>query len=653
MTALLFAALLAPTLAAAQPKLDPLTPRRNLDEKTLVAPLAPRMARMTFHPSFEFFENIGKPWPQGKALGALWVHELDDFVAVGGLAVEPTGAVLEVETGYDSYRHLVRRLTPEGVPASSFTVLGYFRSILAGDLGGKPALVAQDMYHVQVLDMDGAPRWKETRTLESAVLCDLDGDGRGELVGAPARYKNEVAALSAEGRTLWSVSLPADRVLGVAAARLGGREGTLVAAFTARRGRATVHILDGQGRPVLDYPDDSSPETGVFGRYPDGTPFLATVGSRWQAGHDRLRVSQLSVSGRTRRLSAEAVLGPTHAVSLALVDFDGDHSPEIALGTDNGWVMVYDLKGRHLSQRHFFGSIPHLAAGLSDAEGRQRLLVAVAGASSRVYGVGLKDGLFTAVAAAPVASSTSASAEPLPPAWSKETDAALESFLEKGPEGPVVFEAEGTLWSGDAGDAFLRWLAAEGKLPGGKEALARYDALLRRARSERRAFGASLLAGMKEEEVRNLAGRFFTQNFYGRFYRPVSDLVARIRASGRPVWVASDSLRWVVEAGIELLDIEPERVLAVAPLVQDGVLTSKLGKPLPVGKGKASAVRKALGRKPALVVGGTEDGDGLLRSSSGAALLITHGKAGPKLQKIAEKRDWLVQDFPSLPPWRP
>ncbi|MBI5622459.1 MAG: haloacid dehalogenase-like hydrolase [Elusimicrobia bacterium] len=602
-----------------------------------IAKQLPRLARMTFHPSFELFEDAGKPWPQDKALGALWVHEVDDRLRVDGAAYEPGGTLLVSERGEDHYRHRIQRLSSSGTALSSFTVSGYYESILAGDLGGKPSLVTQDMYQVQVLDRDGTPRWKDSRPMESAVLCDLDGDGKGELVGAVARYKNLVQALSADGRLRWEAALPADSLLNVAAASLGGKEGTLVAAFSARRGRATVFILDGNGRTVLDYPDDTSPELGALGRLPDGSPFIATVGSRWQSGHSRLRISRLS--GRTKKLEAESDLGPIHAVSMALADLDADRSPEVLLGTDNGWVMVFDLKARRLSQRHFFGSIPSLAAGGLEPDGSQWAYAAVRGVTSRVYGIRLHPGLGI-LKALPVAAPSAGTEPPKSPAWSKEIDGALEAFLEKGPDGPAVFEAEGTLWAGDAGDAFLRWLAAEGMLPkprDGKEPLARYDALLSRDRRKAKELAATLLAGMKEAEVRGLAGRFFSQRFYGRIYRPVTDLVARLRATGRPVWIASDSPRWIVEAGIEFLEIEPERVAAMDLVVQDGVLTAKLKKP---------AVKKALGRRPSLVVGGSEDGDALLRSSSGRALLITHGRADPGLLKTARKKGWLVQDFP-------
>ncbi|MBI5883365.1 MAG: HAD-IB family phosphatase [Elusimicrobia bacterium] len=657
MSSLLSIILAAAVFAAAGPEAEG-TPAQAVAEplaKALARPL-----RLAFHPSFELFEDMGKPWPGNKTLGALWVYELDDMSSVDGLAAEPGGTVLVAEKGADSYRHTLRRLDPAGVPASSLTVSGYFESLLAGDLGGKPALVAQDMYHIQVLDPSGAPRWKDTRQMESAVLCDLDNDRKGELVGALARYKNSVLAFSGNGRTLWSVPLPADQVLGVTASPLGGADGARVAAFTSRRGRATVHILDGRGRLLLDYPDDSSPETGVFGRFADGAPFLATIGSRWQAGHDRLRISRLS--GRSRKLEAEAVIGPAHAVSLTLADLDGDRSPEVVLGTDNGWVMVYDLKGRHLAQRHFFGSIPYLAASAPDADGRQKVFVAVRGTTSMVYAVGLRDGLFAAMAAAQVISSTTdvlaAAPAPAPqtPAWSEENARALEAFLDKGPAGPVVFDADGTLWADDVGGAFLRWLVAERKLVNadGKDLYADYEARMRRDKARGCAFAATVMEGMKEDEVRRLAEEFFSRHFFGRIYKPMAELVERLRASGRQVWIVSASNRWIASAGAEYLGIEPERVLGIDLEVKDGVLTGKTRRPIPYASGKVAAIKKSIGRRPALAVGGSSGDAAMLRYSGGPAVLVIHGdRTDPKLLKLGRKKGWLTQDLPLQPVWHP
>ena len=116
------------------------------------------------------------------------------MVSVTGLAAEPGGTV-SWPGRRTATTVTLRRLDLAGVPASSITVSGYFESLLTGDLGGKPALVAQDMYHIRVLDPSGAPRWKDTRQMESAVLCDLDGDRKGSS-SRPGPIQNEVLAFA-------------------------------------------------------------------------------------------------------------------------------------------------------------------------------------------------------------------------------------------------------------------------------------------------------------------------------------------------------------------------------------------------------------------------------------------------------------------------
>jgi HAD superfamily hydrolase (TIGR01490 family) len=316
---------------------------------------------------------------------------------------------------------------------------------------------------------------------------------------------------------------------------------------------------------------------------------------------------------------------------------------------------------RHLSQRHFFGSIAHLAASAPDADARQKVFVAVRGATSQVYAVGLRAGLFAALAAAPVAASTGTPAAaialaPPPPAWSEDTARALDAFLDKGPAGPVVFDADGTLWADDVGEAFLRWLIAERKLVGvdGKDVYADYEARVRRDKARGYAFAATVMAGMKEDDVRSLAEQFFSRHFFGRVYNPMAEFVARLRSSGRQVWIVSASNRWIVSAGADQLGIEPERVLGIDLEVQNGVLTGKARRPVPYASGKVAAIKRFIGRRPALVVGDSSGDAAMFRYSGGPAVLVTHGsKTDPELVKLARKKDWLTQDLPLLPAWQP
>ncbi|MCX5797676.1 MAG: VCBS repeat-containing protein [Elusimicrobia bacterium] len=334
--------------------------------------------RGRFAPHVEFFRSDEGVWGADKRLGAMWAYDPPDGVELDGLAVAPGTGLVVLESPQEGGQSLVL-IDSAGRPISRSPVTGPFTALQAGELGGRKVLLAWGQDGLQVLDLSGLPVWKESLQAERAALADIGGDGGGELV-AGTGGPGALAAFAADRRKLWSRGdLP--QVLGLAASR------GFVAVFASSAGVSSSLILDGQGRTVARFSDETAPERGVF-LSPEGPAvFLAHVGSSFQSGRDRLRVSRLV--GGARTVAAEADIGPTHVVDMIAADFNGDGRKEIALATENGWVFVYDEHARLLGERHHSGEVPHLAAGDINGDGRDELLVGAAGANSRVFAYGV------------------------------------------------------------------------------------------------------------------------------------------------------------------------------------------------------------------------------------------------------------------------
>src|SRR2546423_8809939 len=78
------------------------------------------------------------------------------------------------------------------------------------------------------------------------------------------------------------------------------------------------------------------------------------------------------------------------------------------------------------------------------------------------------------------------------------------------PGGIAVFDADGTLWREDVGEAFLRHLVSLGwvRLPDGSDPYEAYERAVDRDKASGYAYAAQLQAGLAQEQVAIEAGRF-------------------------------------------------------------------------------------------------------------------------------------------------
>lgn len=160
----------------------------------------------------------------------------------------------------------------------------------------------------------------------------------------------------------------------------------------------------------------------------------------------------------------------------------------------------------------------------------------------------------------------------------------------------AIFDCDGTLWSGDAGLGFMNWSMEAGMLS--RNASDWIDARHRLYRqdqvSEMDICGemVQVYAGLRDDELRRAAARYFTQQIESQIFPEMQALIADLRAAGTDIWAVSSTNNWVVEEGVRRFGIGPERVMAAAVHVHDGLITSDLIG-VPTDEGKAEALRRA------------------------------------------------------------
>ena len=339
----------------------------------LAAGLRPRSPLLS--PAQEFFRSPEGVWGEGRRMGPLWTYDLPDGVGLDGMAMLSLSRMAVLETPAASNQpQVLRLLDAEGHTVSSHSLSGFFTSLNAGFLGGQKVLLAKSGDSYRVMDADGRPVWKAEVAADQALLADLGGDGRGELVISTGS-RGAVAALAADGSRLWGVA-GFGEIYGLAAAARA------VAVFCS----SGVVILDGGGREIMRFQDDTMPERGVFLTPQDSALLLAHAGSNLGTSRERLRISR--IEGSVRIVQAEAEIGPTRVTAMIAPDLNGDGRKDIALGTENGWTFLYDEHAQLWGEKRHFAPIPYLASGDINGDGWEELMTGMRGNASRVYAYG-------------------------------------------------------------------------------------------------------------------------------------------------------------------------------------------------------------------------------------------------------------------------
>jgi len=205
----------------------------------------------------------------------------------------------------------------------------------------------------------------------------------------------------------------------------------------------------------------------------------------------------------------------------------------------------------------------------------------------------------------------------------------------------AVFDCDGTLWSGDAGERFFDWELRRGVLA---EDVARWV----RARhadykagkvSEDEMCGemVAIHSGLVESDVQRLAKEFFDENFVGNIFPEMRHLVQRLHSQDCDVWAVSSTNEWVIQAAMKHFGIGDEKILAAAVEIDAGRITNRLIR-VPSGEGKPRAIRDVIGKSPDAAFGNSR-WDAAMLSIAQHAFAVN---PNPDLEQLARQRGWKI-----------
>lgn len=216
----------------------------------------------------------------------------------------------------------------------------------------------------------------------------------------------------------------------------------------------------------------------------------------------------------------------------------------------------------------------------------------------------------------------------------------IESVLRLRPT-LAVFDCDGTLWSGDAGERFFDWELKRGVVAPEVVtwARARYAEYRAGKVSEDDMCGemVTLHKGLREADVLRLSKEFFDDNFAQNIFPEMRQLVSELQGSGCDIWAVSSTNEWVIREAMSHFGISREKVLAAAVEIENGIITDRLVR-VPSGIGKPKAILEVVGRPPDAAFGNSRWDTEMLQIARYAVAV----NPNPDLEQTARQRGWTV-----------
>ncbi len=170
----------------------------------------------------------------------------------------------------------------------------------------------------------------------------------------------------------------------------------------------------------------------------------------------------------------------------------------------------------------------------------------------------------------------------------------------------AVFDCDGTLWSGDAGQDFFYYEMDRGIVsPQVAEAMRARYRLYEAGELAEEPMCADMVTmnrGVACEVLYQVARDFFEEVVSPRIFPEMLELTRQLKQQGCDLWAVSSTNNWVVEVGAQRFGIEPDNVLAACVEFDAGRASDRVIR-VPTDELKVVAIREVIGKPVDAVFG--------------------------------------------------
>lgn len=185
---------------------------------------------------------------------------------------------------------------------------------------------------------------------------------------------------------------------------------------------------------------------------------------------------------------------------------------------------------------------------------------------------------------------------------------AIRAALKVSQTKPIAaFDADGTLWSFDAGENFFQFQIDQNLVPMPTDPWTHYETLKEKSHPEAYLWLAQILSGKSLNEVRGWA-RDAVGAYPGGLpaFPWIREIIKFLRDLNVEIYVVTASITWAVEPAAEMLGIPADHVIGVETAVENGIITTMQNGPITWREGKVEGLlRRTSGVRPFFAAGNT------------------------------------------------
>lgn len=219
----------------------------------------------------------------------------------------------------------------------------------------------------------------------------------------------------------------------------------------------------------------------------------------------------------------------------------------------------------------------------------------------------------------------------------------------------AAFDADGTLWNTDLGEALFHYQIRNGLLPNlPPDPWTHYQNLkVEQSHEVAYLWLAQINSGLPLEQVRAWAKAAVDEMTPVPVFSEVKDIISLLLELEVEVFIVTASIKWAVEPGAHLVGLSPEQVIGIETRVDNGIITEHQHGPITYRRGKVDGLlARTNGQTPFFAAGNTEGDLPLLESANELRLVVAgspHGdrnfETEQRMLTIAEQRRWFSFKF--------